>query len=145
MLSCASVYRCIAVTCWERADLLALVCEVYFCSCHFPVGILGQVWCLIVSIPDICPLYYFDILPGTLSVQLILSVANINITLTIIIEFKSFALLSCTVCTRTIIKFALQIVTSNRTKLYVHSLWCFENYLIIDFANVIWSWCFKHI
>ena len=22
-------------------------------SCHFPIGILGQVWCLIVSIPDI--------------------------------------------------------------------------------------------
>ena len=28
MLSCASVYCCIAVTCWERADLLALVCDV---------------------------------------------------------------------------------------------------------------------
>ena len=24
-------------------------------SCHFPIGILGQVWCLIVSIPDLCP------------------------------------------------------------------------------------------
>ena len=23
---------------------------------HFPIGILGQVWCLIVSIPDLCPL-----------------------------------------------------------------------------------------
>ena len=29
------------------------------CSCHFPIGILGQVWCLIVSIPDLCPLFYF--------------------------------------------------------------------------------------
>ena len=27
--------------------------------CHFPIGILGQVWCLIVSIPDLCPLSYF--------------------------------------------------------------------------------------
>ena len=25
---CASVYMCLAVTCWERADLLALVCGV---------------------------------------------------------------------------------------------------------------------
>ena len=28
MLSCASVYRCLVVTCWERADLLALVFDV---------------------------------------------------------------------------------------------------------------------
>ena len=26
--------------------------------CHFPIGILGQVLCLIVSIPDLCPLSY---------------------------------------------------------------------------------------
>ena len=25
---CASVYVCLVVTCWERADLLALVCGV---------------------------------------------------------------------------------------------------------------------
>ena len=46
------------VTCWEKADLLALVCNVELWSCHFPIGILGQVWCLIVSIPDICPHSY---------------------------------------------------------------------------------------
>ena len=28
-------------------------------GCYFPVGILGQVWCLIVLIPDLCPLSYF--------------------------------------------------------------------------------------
>ena len=28
-------------------------------SCHFPIGILGQVWYLIVSIPDLCNLTYF--------------------------------------------------------------------------------------
>ena len=28
MLSCASVYCCLVVSCWERADLLALVCDV---------------------------------------------------------------------------------------------------------------------
>ena len=27
--------------------------------CHFPIGILGQVWYLIVSIPDLCTLAYF--------------------------------------------------------------------------------------
>ena len=27
--------------------------------CHFPIGILGQVWYLIVSIPDLCTLTYF--------------------------------------------------------------------------------------
>ena len=29
--------------------------------CHFPIGILGQVWYLIVSIPDLCNLIYFEI------------------------------------------------------------------------------------
>ena len=27
--------------------------------CHFPIGILSQVWYLIVSIPDLCTLTYF--------------------------------------------------------------------------------------
>ena len=26
--------------------------------CHFPIGILGQVWYLIVSIPDLCTITY---------------------------------------------------------------------------------------
>ena len=30
--------------------------------CHFPIGILGQVWYLIVSFPDLCNLTYFEIL-----------------------------------------------------------------------------------
>ena len=28
MLSCASVYWCLVVTCWQRADLLAFLCDV---------------------------------------------------------------------------------------------------------------------
>ena len=28
--------------------------------CRFPIGILGQVWYLIVSIPDLCTFTYFD-------------------------------------------------------------------------------------
>ena len=27
--------------------------------CHFPIGILGQMWYLIVSIPDLCTITYF--------------------------------------------------------------------------------------
>ena len=38
--------------------LLALVCGVLLWRCQFPIGILGQVWCLIVSIPDLCPFSY---------------------------------------------------------------------------------------
>ena len=30
-----------------------------FVVSHFPIGILGQVWYLIVSIPDLCTLTYF--------------------------------------------------------------------------------------
>ena len=40
---CSSVYMCLVVTCWARADLLALVCGVLLLVCHFPIGILGQV------------------------------------------------------------------------------------------------------
>ena len=54
VLSCASVYWSFVVTCWERAGLLVLVCNVYLWSCHFLICILVQVWCLIVSIPDLC-------------------------------------------------------------------------------------------
>ena len=34
---CASVYVCFVVTCWERADLLALVCGVYCEFVTFPL------------------------------------------------------------------------------------------------------------
>ena len=61
MSLCASVYMRLVVTCWERADLLALVCGVSLWVCHFPIGILGQVWYLIVSIPDLWTLTYLYI------------------------------------------------------------------------------------
>ena len=38
----ASVHCCIVVTCWERADLLALVGDVYCFLVTFPCGILGS-------------------------------------------------------------------------------------------------------
>ena len=51
-----SIYLCLVVTCWERADILALVCGVLLRVCHFTIGILGKVWYLIVSVPDLCTL-----------------------------------------------------------------------------------------
>ena len=33
----ASVHCCLVVTCSERADVLALICLVYLCFCHFPM------------------------------------------------------------------------------------------------------------
>ena len=54
-----SVHCCLVVTCCERADLLALVGDVYCIFVTFPGGILGQVWYLIVSFPDLCLVSYF--------------------------------------------------------------------------------------
>ena len=58
-----SIHCSLVVTCWERADLLALLYVKFYCVfVTFPCGILGQVWCLIVSIPDLCFLSYFNII-----------------------------------------------------------------------------------
>ena len=54
-----SVHCCLVVTCWEMADLLALVGDVYCIFATFPCGILGQVWYLIVSFPDLYLLFTF--------------------------------------------------------------------------------------
>ena len=48
-----SVHCCLMVTCWEMADLLALVVDVYCIFVTLPCGILGQVWYLIVLFPDL--------------------------------------------------------------------------------------------
>ena len=40
-------------------DLLALVGDIYCIFVTFLYGILGQVWYLIVSFPDLCRLSYF--------------------------------------------------------------------------------------
>ena len=49
-----SIHCCLVVTCWEKAGLLASVSVVYCIFVTFPCGILGQVWYLIVSSPDLC-------------------------------------------------------------------------------------------
>ena len=45
----------------SKSDLLALVCDVYCIFVTFPCGIMGQVWCLIVSFPDLCRLSYLKL------------------------------------------------------------------------------------
>ena len=57
----ASVHCSHVVTCWEKADLLALVGDFYLIFVTFPFDILGQTWYLIVSFPDLYPLSYFPI------------------------------------------------------------------------------------
>ena len=56
-----SVHCCLVVTCWERADLLALVGDLYCIFVTFPCGILGQVCYLIVSFSDLCFLSCFKL------------------------------------------------------------------------------------
>ena len=56
----ASVHCCLVVTCWERADLFALVSDVHCIFVTFPCGILGQMWYLIVLFPDLCHLSYLQ-------------------------------------------------------------------------------------
>ena len=36
----------------------ALVCGVWLWVCHFPIGIMGQVWYLFVTIPDLRTVAY---------------------------------------------------------------------------------------
>ena len=56
-----SVHCSPVVTCWERADHLALLCVIFYCVfVTFLCGVLGRVWYLIVSISDLCPLTYFE-------------------------------------------------------------------------------------
>ena len=47
-----SVHCNLVVTCWERADILILLCVMFSCVfVTFSFGVLGQVRYLIVSIP----------------------------------------------------------------------------------------------
>ena len=60
-VSCVSHNFASVHCCWERGYLLALVCDVYCISVTFPCHILGQLWYLIVSFPDLCLLSHFNI------------------------------------------------------------------------------------
>ena len=54
-----SVHCSLVVTCWERADLFAVLYVMF--SCVFVTFLC--VWYLIVSIPDLCLLPYFAEFP----------------------------------------------------------------------------------
>ena len=52
----APVHCCLVLNCWKR-----LTSDVSLSFATFLCGILGQVWYLIVSFPDICSLSYVDL------------------------------------------------------------------------------------
>ena len=55
-------FSCLFIAGWERAEQMALLYLMYYCVfVTFPRGVLGQVLCMIVSIPDLCLLSYFNI------------------------------------------------------------------------------------
>ena len=42
MFCVSHAFGCLVVTCWERANPLALVCDVLLCFCHFPMWYPGS-------------------------------------------------------------------------------------------------------
>ena len=55
------VPRLLVIICWERTDLLALLFVMFPCVfATFQYGFSGKVWYLILSIPDLCHLLYFE-------------------------------------------------------------------------------------
>ena len=56
---CARLFICALWSPAEKGLTSWLSFVVSAVSCQFPIGILGQVWYLIVSIPDLCSLTYF--------------------------------------------------------------------------------------
>ena len=76
----------------ERANLLVLLYVMVSCVfVTFPCGVLGQVWYLIISIPDLCLLTYFDcIVPIDISQRYIVSKHCVFKTLKLIISLIPF-------------------------------------------------------
>ena len=55
-----SVPCSLVITSWRKGwPLDSLVCYVFCVFVTFQYGVLGRVWCLILSIPDFCLLPYF--------------------------------------------------------------------------------------
>ena len=49
------------ITCWEKANLLAVLVVMFSCVfVTFPCGALGQMWYLVVLLPDLCLLTYYN-------------------------------------------------------------------------------------
>ena len=76
----SAMLSCLVVTCWENVGLLTLllVNDFFLCFVTFPCGVLGQMWYLIVSIPDLSLLTLtFFAYTGTLR-----KYSNINLSTT---------------------------------------------------------------
>ena len=56
---CARLFICALLSSVRKGLTSWLSFVVYNCVCHFLIGMLGQVWYLIVSISDLCTLTYF--------------------------------------------------------------------------------------
>ena len=57
-----SVLCSLVITFWESTGLLALLFVLFsYVFVTFPYGVPGQVWYLIVSIPGLCLILYFNI------------------------------------------------------------------------------------
>ena len=58
-----SVSCSLVVTCWEKDDCLTFLYMMFSCEfVTFPYDILGKMWYLIVSTPDLCPFPYLNLL-----------------------------------------------------------------------------------
>ena len=56
------------IICFEKTDLLALLCVFFVCFVTFLYGVCGQVWHLIVLIPDLFVPLYFAIFETTVDI-----------------------------------------------------------------------------
>ena len=70
----AFVCVCLNVPCGHLLGKgLPLSSRLWCPVCHFPIGILGQVWYLIVSIPDLCTRTYFVVGPNLAQLEVLFS------------------------------------------------------------------------
>ena len=59
LFSLTKIYIVSTIKQWKKTDLLALLYVMFSgVFCHFTMYVLGQVWYLIISIPDLCLLPY---------------------------------------------------------------------------------------
>ena len=95
-----SVPCSLVVTFWERADLFGLFYVMFACVfVTFPYGVMGHVWFLIESVPDLCLLPYF----GTYS-KCTKTSLNWLLDITIRSEYYSKHSLASTLCVLAILR-----------------------------------------
>ena len=96
--------------------------------CHFPIGILGQVWYLIVSIPDLCNLTYFYTLFKT-------SMEGIKLQIDKHIESNKCILRNCSeLCLNPIAVFFIQ-----------KGFCCFCLFIVYCCSHCLWGSCVWYV